>query len=124
MARSGTMRRGIVSSSRLHPFALFWPVDILRHTSETCSTAWNANLQVSGWDNAWWDGAIIMAQMGYQGPIVDYNPAFYHFLSVFARRWAYGEGPIECAPSRVSAHCSPARLSTHVGMLSSQSGHS
>lgn len=55
----------------------------------------------AGWDNAWWDAAMLMAQQGEEGPIVDGNIAFPHFLEVFAYRWVGGEvdefSPIRCA---------------------------
>lgn len=52
--------------------------------------------EVPSWDNAWWEGAIIMAQLGVEGPKIDgYNPAFKHFLSVFADKWTNGLHPIK-----------------------------
>lgn len=55
----------------------------------------------AGWDNAWWDGALIMAQQGETGPIIDGNLAYTHFLEVFTYRWVGGEvdefSPIRCA---------------------------
>ena len=52
--------------------------------------------EVPGWDNAWWDGAILMAQMGEEGPPIAGKPAFKEFLGVFARKWTYGLSPIKC----------------------------
>jgi hypothetical protein len=40
-----------------------------------------------GWDNAWWDATVLMAQQGEQGPMIDGNVAYKHFLSVFVNRW-------------------------------------
>ena len=44
-----------------------------------------------GWDNAWWDAAMIMAQEGETGPTIDGNTAYPHFLNVFVNRWVNGE---------------------------------
>lgn len=50
--------------------------------------------EVPGWDNAWWDGAMLMAQMGVEGPEIFGKPAFKEYLGVFARKWTYGLAPI------------------------------
>ena len=56
----------------------------------------------AGWDNAWWDAVMLMAQQGEEGPVIDGNLAYPHFLSVFVNRWVNGEvdefSPVRCAP--------------------------
>jgi hypothetical protein len=43
--------------------------------------------ELAGWDNAWWDATVLMAQQGESGPMIDGNVAYTHFLSVFVNRW-------------------------------------
>lgn len=52
--------------------------------------------EVPGWDNAWWDGAMLMAQMGVEGPPLFGRPVFKEYLSVFAQKWTHGLAPIKC----------------------------
>jgi hypothetical protein len=52
--------------------------------------------EVPGWDNAWWDGAMLMAQMGIEGPVVFGKPVFKEYLGVFVRKWTFGLAPIRC----------------------------
>jgi hypothetical protein len=68
--------------------------------------------EVPGWDNAWWDGALIMAQQGEEGPEIFGKPAFKHYLAELARKWTFGKAPIKCAsqqssiqPSQTCRHC-------------------
>ena len=51
-------------------------------------------MQVPSWDNAWWEGAAIMAGLGFEGPQIDHNPAFKHFLASFAEKWTQGLPPV------------------------------
>jgi hypothetical protein len=60
--------------------------------------------EVPGWDNAWWDGAILMAQGGQAGPLVDSKPAFTHFLEIFVDKWVNGKAPIKCASLQRRIH--------------------
>jgi hypothetical protein len=53
--------------------------------------------EVPGWDNPWWDGALIMAKLGIQGPLIDGKRAFLHFPAVFASKWTKGLDPVKCA---------------------------
>jgi Glycosyl hydrolase family 9 len=55
--------------------------------------------EVSGWDNPWWDAAVLMLGQGIEGPPVYDQPAFKTFLGVFADKWVNGKAPVECAPS-------------------------
>ena len=54
--------------------------------------------EVPGWDNAWWDGALVMAQRGEAGPEIFGKPAYKEFLSEFADKWTRGRNPIKCGP--------------------------
>lgn len=38
-----------------------------------------------------------MAGLGFEGPKIDSNPAFTHFLAAFADKWTSGRSPIKCA---------------------------
>jgi hypothetical protein len=62
--------------------------------------------EAPGWDNAWWEAAMLMAQQGEKGPMIDGQIAFPGFLNVFMNRWVNGEvdeySPIRCAPAE---HC-------------------
>ena len=66
--------------------------------------------EVPGWDNAWWDGALLMAAQGIKGPDIDDNPAFFNQLGVFVDKWVNVQAPIECVPPLLAAHASPAFL--------------
>jgi hypothetical protein len=59
--------------------------------------------EVPGWDNAWWDGAALMASQGVAGPPIFGKPAFTEFLGVFADKWVNGKAPITCEPA--CRHC-------------------
>lgn len=52
--------------------------------------------EVPGWDNAWWDGALLMAQAGVEGPEIFGKPAYSQFLRSFANKWTNGKSPIRC----------------------------
>lgn len=52
--------------------------------------------EVPGWDNAWWDGALLMAQDGIEGPEIFGKPAYTQFLRSFADKWTNGKSPIRC----------------------------
>jgi Glycosyl hydrolase family 9 len=56
--------------------------------------------EVPGWDNAWWDGAMLMAQAGQPGPLVEGQPAYTMFLDGLADKWTNGKAPVQYAPSR------------------------
>jgi Glycosyl hydrolase family 9 len=53
--------------------------------------------EVPSWDNAWWDGAILMAQAKQPGPLVYGKPAFTQFLDAFADKWTNAKSPIQYA---------------------------
>jgi hypothetical protein len=53
--------------------------------------------EVPSWDNAWWDGAMVMLQHGIEGPAIYGNPAFTTILGTFADKWVNGLSPIACA---------------------------
>lgn len=52
--------------------------------------------EVPSWDNAWWDGALLMAQAGVEGPQIFGKPAYTQFLSSFVDKWTNGKSPIRC----------------------------
>jgi Glycosyl hydrolase family 9 len=56
--------------------------------------------EVSGWDNAWWDAAVLMLGQGETGPPVYGKPAFKTFAGIFADKWVNGKAPVECAHLR------------------------
>jgi Glycosyl hydrolase family 9 len=53
--------------------------------------------EIPGWDNAWWDGAILMTRAGQPGPAMFGKPAFTQFLESFADKWTNGKAPIQYA---------------------------
>ena len=53
--------------------------------------------EVPGWDNAWWDGAVLMLLQGEAGPPIYDKPAFSTFLGIFVDKWVNGKAPVECA---------------------------
>ena len=53
--------------------------------------------EVPGWDNAWWDGALLMAQDGIEGPEIFGKPAYTQFLRSFVDKWTNGKSPIRYA---------------------------
>jgi Glycosyl hydrolase family 9 len=61
--------------------------------------------EVPGWDNAWWDGAFLMAQAGQAGPQLSGKPAFTQFLGSFVNKWTNGKTngktPIMCASTQL-----------------------
>jgi Glycosyl hydrolase family 9 len=61
--------------------------------------------EIPGWDNAWWDGAILMAQAGQAGMQLSGKPAFTQSLGSFVDRWTNGKTngktPIMCASTQL-----------------------
>jgi hypothetical protein len=60
--------------------------------------------EVPGWDNPWWDGALLMARQGISGPLIDGKPAFTHYPAVFADKWTNGLDPVKCAAKHCCSH--------------------
>lgn len=55
--------------------------------------------EVPGWDNAWWDAAVLMASQGVDGPDLNGEPAFTSSLARFAQKWVHGESPVTISPA-------------------------
>ena len=53
---------------------------------------------VSGWDNAYFDAAVLMAHAGVEGPNVFGQPAFKYFLADFVNKWVEGTEPVTISP--------------------------
>lgn len=54
---------------------------------------------VPGWDNAWFDAAVLMASQGVAGPDVYDKPAFTSLLSEFVAAWVSGTDPVTISPN-------------------------
>ena len=54
---------------------------------------------VPGWDNAWFDAAVLMAAHGVEGPDVYGKPAFTNLLSEFVGAWVQGSDPVTISPN-------------------------
>ena len=56
--------------------------------------------EAPGWDNPWWEGAIIMLQGGQKGPPGPQPNVgmFDYFCSEMVRKWVNGVDPVKCAP--------------------------
>jgi hypothetical protein len=52
--------------------------------------------EVPGWDNAWWDGAMLMASEGIGGPELGGQPMYTQMLSIFVDKWVNGKAPVQC----------------------------
>jgi len=65
---------------------------------------------MSGWDNAWWDGAVLMLARGEEGnidPAIDPEAGMYSiFLRNFVTKWVQAQSPIMCVSVRQHALCS------------------
>jgi hypothetical protein len=51
--------------------------------------------EVPGWDNAWWDGAVLMASEGIGGPDLAGQPAYPQMLAIFVDKWVNGKAPVQ-----------------------------
>lgn len=54
--------------------------------------------EVAGWDNAWWDAAVIMAAHGIRGPLLHGEPVFTSSLQRFVSKWVDGKSPVSISP--------------------------
>jgi len=63
---------------------------------------------MSGWDNAWWDGAALMLARGEDGiPTWDPEAGMYtFFLRSFVSKWVKAQSPIKCVLTRQFTLCS------------------
>ena len=53
---------------------------------------------VPGWDNAWGDGALIMAHHGEEGPPIYGKPAFKFYLGQWVEAWTKQKEPVKRSP--------------------------
>lgn len=55
--------------------------------------------EVPSWDNAWWDGALLMASQGVTGP----KNEFVDFPRSFVEKWTKGQSPLRCVSRQLSS---------------------